>query len=91
MTPYRRYLGAWALIMGVGALFGLASMYLWQWFAVAFLAWIFAAKPILDKVTCPKCGTPLYYNGPRFAERRSAPNIFSRTACRACGYDLTHA
>lgn len=89
MTPYRKYLAAWALIMGVGMLLILASTYLWPGLVALFLAWVFAAKPILDNVTCPNCGAPLYYNGPRFAERRSPPNIFSRTACRACGHDLT--
>src|SRR5690348_2721278 len=91
MTPYRKYVSTWALITGVGFLLGIASLYLSQWLAVVFFAWIFAAKSILDRVTCPKCGTPLYYNGPRFAERRTGPNIFSRTTCRACGSDLTRA
>jgi hypothetical protein len=55
--------------MVVGLTIGLLALYLSNWFAVPFLALVFVIPVVLEGIICPKCGTPVTYQGTFFGVR----------------------
>ena len=86
MTAYRKNLLAWIAIMATGLTLGLAGLYVSQWFLVAFILFIYIPQFLLERITCPKCGTPVTYQGTFFGKRIRGG--FIRRACQECGWDL---
>jgi hypothetical protein len=69
MSPYRQNLLTWVCIITVECIIGLMAMYLSKWFAVPFLVLIFVIPRVLKGIVCPKCGTPVTYQGAFFGVR----------------------
>jgi rubredoxin len=86
MTAFRKNVFAWACLMGASFLFGLGALYLSEFFLVPFFALIFSAKFVLDRITCPNCGTSVTYQG-TFAGVKVSGG-FIRRRCQQCGWDL---
>ena len=86
MTAYRQNQLAWACIMIVELTIGLLALYLSNWFAVPFLALVFAIPLVVKRIVCPKCGTPVIYQGTLFGFR--VQGGFIRKKCQECGWDL---
>jgi len=86
MTAYKKNLLAWALIMAVGVALGLAAVYVTSWFLVPFFAVVVSVRFVLNRITCPNCGTPVTYQG----EFRGIAiwGGFIRRHCQKCGFDL---
>jgi hypothetical protein len=55
--------------MTVELTIGLLALYLSAWFAVPFLALVFVIPIVLKGIICPKCGTPVTYQGTFFGLR----------------------
>jgi hypothetical protein len=72
MTAYRQNQLTWACIMVVELTIGLLALYLSAWFAVPFLALVFFMPFVLKGIICPKCGTPVTYQGTFFGVRYRA-------------------
>lgn len=87
LSPYRRFLRAWVAIIGVELLVGLLALYVSVWFSVPFLGGVFLMPAILRGIDCPKCGTPLTYQGSIAGIRVSGG--FPHKTCRECGCDLS--
>jgi hypothetical protein len=86
MTAYRRNRLTWACIVVVELTIGLLTLYLSKWFAVPFLALAFLLPLMLKGIICPKCGTPVTYQGTFFGAR--VQGGFIRKKCQQCGWDL---
>jgi hypothetical protein len=68
---------------------GLLALYLSNWFAVPavpFLALVFVIPFVLKGIICPKCGTPVTYQGTFFGVR--VQGGFIRKTCQQCSWDL---
>ena len=63
VTPYRRNLLTWVCIIAVELTIGALGIYLSKWFLVFFILFIFAIPFVLKGIVCPKCGTPVTYQG----------------------------
>lgn len=72
--------------MGVGLTLIWGALEVSQWFVVAFFAFIYIPQFFLEKITCPKCGTPVTYQGSIFGKRIRGG--FIRRFCQECGWDL---
>ena len=86
MTAYKKNLVAWVVIMTIGISLGCAGLYVSQWFIVPFFLFIYVPNFFLEKITCPKCGTPVTYQGTFFGKRIRGG--FIRKNCQECGWDL---
>ena len=86
MTAYKKNLLAWACIMALGFASGLAALYTSNWFVVPFVAIIYSAQFVVERITCPNCGTPVTYQG-NIAGFRIRGGFF-RKKCQQCGWDL---
>lgn len=89
MTALTRNRLAWAAFMLAGLCFGLAGMYISNWFVIPFFANVFGGGFMLNRIVCPNCGAPLTYEGPRWIDRVAAPSAWWRKNCAACGWDLS--
>jgi hypothetical protein len=69
MTAYKQNQLRWGCIMTVALTMGLLALYLSAWFAVPFLALVFVIPFVLKGIICPKCGTPVTYQGTFFGVR----------------------
>jgi hypothetical protein len=65
---------------------GLLALYLSAWFAVPFLALVFFMPFVLKGIICPKCGTPVTYQGTFFGVQ--VQGGFIHKNCQQCGWDL---
>lgn len=88
MTPYRKNLLAWALIFVLAMSMAAAAQYLSKWFVVLFFLVIFMAHRILNRITCPNCGTPVTHVGKGALGGFHTLAAFYRTKCEKCGWDL---
>lgn len=86
MTAYRRNLLTWAAIITIELTIGAMGLYLSNWFLVPFFLLVFAIPVALRGIVCPKCKTPVTYQG-TFAGRRISGG-FVRKRCQQCGWDL---
>jgi hypothetical protein len=86
MTARKRVLAAWAFIMIVELAILLMALYVSTWFAVPFLAAVFVIPSVLKRIVCPKCGTPVTYQGTLYGIRIQGG--FIRRKCQQCGWDL---
>jgi hypothetical protein len=86
MTAYKRNVLTWACFMAIQLSAILLALYLSNWFLVPLVAAMFVIPSILRRIVCPKCGTPVTYQG-TFAGIR-IPGGFIRRKCRQCGWDL---
>jgi hypothetical protein len=86
MTAYRRNQLAWACIMIVAFAFILLSLYLSKWFLLPLFAMMTSVQFLLNRIVCPKCGTPVTYQGSVAAFR--VKGGFIRRKCQQCGWDL---
>ena len=86
VTAYKRIVLAWACITVVELTILLLALYLSNWFAVPFLALVFAIPFVLKRIVCPKCGTPITYQGTYGGIRIKGG--FIRRKCQQCGWDL---
>lgn len=93
MSTYRKNVIAWIAIISTALFLGLAAMYLSEWFSILFFSVVLSAHVILKKITCPRCGMPLTYEGdnhqgPLAKLGLPLPSAFFRTHCANCGFDL---
>lgn len=86
MTAYKKNLLAWAITMTAGFVLIGAALELSQWFIVPFLALIYVPQFFLEKIVCPKCGTPVTYQGTVLG--KPIRGGFIRRLCQECGWDL---
>ena len=86
MTAFRQNQLTWACIMVVELTIGMLALYVSTWFAVPFLALVFVIPIALKGIVCPKCGTPVTYQGTFFGVQVSGG--FIRKKCQQCGWDL---
>ena len=86
MTTYQRNCLTWACIIAVELTIGLAAMYLSNWFVIPFFVGIAVVPFLLNRITCPKCGTRVTYQGKFFGFRINGG--FIRKKCQECGWDL---
>ncbi len=86
MTAYKKNLLAWACIMGIGLSSILAALYISNWFIEPFIAVICGAQFVVERITCPNCGTPVTYQGSIGGFR--VRGGFIRSKCQQCGWDL---
>lgn len=71
-----------ALIFVLSAL----ALYVSVWFVLPFFAVIGFSPILLNKTTCPNCGTPVTYQGSILGFRIRGG--FIRRRCQQCGWDL---
>lgn len=62
------------------------GLYVSNWFIVPFLALVFVGRFALRGIDCPKCGTPVTYQGTFFGVRIQGGFIHRK--CQQCGWDL---
>jgi len=86
MTAYRRNIVAWVCIIALELLIGISAIYISNWFIVPFLIIIYTIQFILERITCPNCGTPVTYQGTIAGIR--VRGGFIRKRCQQCGWDL---
>lgn len=86
MTAYKKNLVAWVVIMTVGLSLIWAFVEVSAWFTLPFALFIYVPQFFLEKITCPKCGTPVTYQG-TFSGKRIRGG-FIRANCQECGWDL---
>jgi hypothetical protein len=87
MTAYQRNVRAWVIIMSVALSIGLLALYVSNWFILPFFGWTLIVPHLLLKgIDCPKCGTPVTYQGTFFDFRIKGG--FIRRKCQQCGWDL---
>jgi hypothetical protein len=86
MTAYKRNLFAWACIMIVGLTLIALSLYVSTWFLAPFFGIVFFAQFVLKRIVCPKCGTPVTFQG-KIAGVRIQGGLI-RKKCQQCGWDL---
>lgn len=88
MTAYKKNLLSWACLMGVALLSILGGLYISTWFIGLLVAVILTGRFVLNKVTCPNCGTPVTYEGEAVINRIRPPLAFLRRKCAKCGWEL---
>jgi hypothetical protein len=86
MSAYQKNVLAWIVIMTLGLAVALASLYVSTWFLVAFAAIIYGPQFLLKRIACPKCGTPVTYQGS--IAGFPIHGGFIRRQCQSCGWDL---
>lgn len=92
VTAYRKNLLAWALFLGVGLALIFIAVYISNWFVVPLVGLALGAHLVFDRIRCPRCNTPLTYEGETRREGPFAtlgiPSAFFRKSCANCGWDL---
>jgi hypothetical protein len=84
---YQKSIRAWIVIVAVGLFIGLGGLYVSNWLLVPFVAWaILGPRILLKDIACPKCGTPVTYQGTYFGARINGG--FVRRQCQECSWDL---
>jgi hypothetical protein len=86
VTAYRKNLLTWACVIAVELTIGALGIYLSKWFFLPFFLLIYAIPFVLRGIVCPKCGTPVTYQGTLAGFRIQGG--FIRRTCQQCGWDL---
>ena len=76
-------------VMLIGFAVGVLAVQLQSWALIIVLfAWVAVGSLLIHRVRCPKCGTPVGYQG-KFLGVRLYGALFAPKKCNACGYDFT--
>ncbi len=75
--------------MTVGLALIAAALELSHWFFVPFVVFIYVPQFFLERIVCPKCGTPVTYQGTILGKRIRGG--FIRRHCQECGWDLNRS
>ena len=86
LSAYEKNVLAWVVIMVLGLSAIFASLYVSNWFLLAFAAVAYGPQFVLKRIVCPKCGTPVTYQGQLFGF--AIQGGFIRRKCQACEWDL---
>src|SRR5512135_2629666 len=86
MTPYRKNIRAWIIIMSIGFILILSALDVSSWFFVPFAIFTYIPQFFLNRITCPNCGTPVTYQG-TFCGLRIKGGFIHKN-CQECGWDL---
>ncbi len=86
MTTYRQNQIAWASIIVVGLSVGLLALYVSTWFLIPFFAMVFVIPRVLKGIDCPKCRTPVTYQGTFFGKQIFGGFINKKR--QQCDWDL---
>ena len=86
MSAYGKYIWAWIGVFAAALSCGLGAVTLSAWFAALFLGVVFGGGILLRRIACPKCGTPVCYDGA--IRGRRFYDAFIHRECRQCGWDL---
>jgi len=89
MSPRNQYLLTWLTFMASALLLALGGIYFSNWFAIPFFGSVIVASIKLRQIVCPKCSTPLAFDGHRLRDRKGTPRVWSKRRCAACDHDLS--
>ncbi|MGH9439289.1 MAG: hypothetical protein ACRD22_15690 [Terriglobia bacterium] len=72
--------------VAIAVSFGALAIYVSKWFIVPFFASVFIPTFFIDRIVCPKCGTPVSYQGSLAGKRLRGGFIHKK--CKKCGSNL---
>ena len=90
LSPRQWFIGCMVIFVAVGLAVGITAGEFddhSQVLMVVFFAWVAISSLVLMQIRCPRCGTPVVYQGK--VGKLSLYAGFVRRQCQNCGEDLT--
>lgn len=85
-SAYQTNVRAWVCFMVIELTLGALALYVSFLFVIPFFILIVSGHLVFNKIVCPKCGTPVTYQGGIMGVRITGG--FIRKKCQNCGWDL---
>ena len=86
MTAYKKLILLWAIVMFNFSFWGLLGLYFSAWFVIPAFGSAFVANYYFKDIICPKCNTPVSYQGSIMGN--PIHGGFINKKCMQCGWDL---